>query len=239
MEVFLWFWLLDKRWLCGYRPIMRNYIILWFFPVTMNAILLTLNIYYISHSLYLNIESNIVYQYFIMIKSLISLISIICSILLVRDLVINHQRENFSLIEILSEKINKSEEKFNKNNDFNMIFSDDEYWCSRKCLLNSNGKFVLLIGICQIFCSIYYLRVRNSYIYYIDYTLKQFSSIELLFALPVFFIFGISFLIKLITFISSYACPNVIIILSKLFSNHKHQKKIDFSDIKNYEIEDI
>ena len=45
--------------------------------------------------------------------------------------------------------------------------------------------------------------------------------------------------LTLITFISSYACPNVIIILSKLFSDHKHQKKIDFSDIKNYEIEDI
>ena len=54
-----------------------------------------------------------------------------------------------------------------------------------------------------------------------------------------YFVFGILFLIKLITFILSYTCPNVIIIMSKLFSDHKHQKKIDFSDIKNYEIEEV
>lgn len=239
MEVFLWFWLLDKRWLCGYRPKIRNYILLWFFPITMNAILLTLNIYFISHSLYLNIESNIVYQYYIMIKSLFSLISIICSIILVRDLVIHHHRENSSLIEILSINLNKNEDKINKNNDFNMILSEDEYWCSRKCLFNPNGKFLLIIGICQIICSIYYLRVKNNYIYYVDYSLKQSSSIELLFALPVIFVFVTSFLIKLITFIMSYICPNVIICLSKLFSDHRYQKKIDFSDINNYEIEEV
>ena len=239
MEVFLWFWLLDKRWLCGYRPIMRNYIILWFFPVMMNAILLILNVYYIFHSLYLNPESNIIYQYFIMIKSLLSLISIICSVILVRDLVIHYKRENSSLIEILSEKLNKNEQKINKIDDFNMILCDDEYWCIRKCLFNPNGKIVLFIGICQILCSIYYLRVKINYIYYIDYSLKQWSTVELLFALPIIFVFGISFLIKLITFILSYTCPNVIIIMSKLFSDHKHQKKIDFSDIKNYEIEEV
>ena len=96
MEVFLWLWLLDKRWLCGYRPILRYYLLLWFFPCLMNSILLTINIYYISHSLYINNESQVVYQYYIIIKSILSLISIICSLLLVRDLIANQHKEYLS-----------------------------------------------------------------------------------------------------------------------------------------------
>ena len=230
MEVFLWLWLLDKRWLCGYRPILRYYLLLWFFPCLMNSILLTINIYYISHSLYINNESQVVYQYYILIKSILSLISIICSLLLVRDLIANQHKEYSAFNEILLE-YNKEEKK----KDF-MSFIEDEYWKGRKCLLNINGKILLLVGIGQIISSLYYLKNHNNYIYYVDYSMKHCSSIEVIFALPIIIIFGLSFLIKLLTFILSYTCPCVIISFSGLFSKTKYHRKIDFSDIKNYKV---
>ncbi len=212
MELLLWLWLFDKRWLFGYKPNINLYIFVWLFPILMNVSVISFNFYFISF------DKNI-HQYAMFSKSLFCLLSLLSSIILIKNLISFEKIENnfFEKIKDMtySEKIKK-----------------DDYWISRNSLISFNGCFLLIISLCQILWSIYYIKYGIKYSYYVTMALKQSAFLEIGFACFIGILLGISMFIKVSAFISSYICPNLLIFFSKLF-NHDQLLKLDFDDIEN------
>jgi hypothetical protein len=79
MELLLWLWLLDKRWLFGYKPNIYLYIFIWLIPILINISVIYFNFYFFS-------VDNILFQYTIFSKLIICFFSFLTSLILIKNL---------------------------------------------------------------------------------------------------------------------------------------------------------
>ena len=211
MEFLLWLWLYDKRWLFGFRPNIYIYCFIWLIPILINISVFSFNAYFIT-------LNKTIYQYAMLLKSLICFFSLVSSFFLIKNLLSNEKSENHFI-----EKI--------KDFYYFDIVKNDEYWISRNSLLSFNGLFLLFISLCQIIWSIYYIKYGIKYSLYVTMVLKQSAFIEIYSSIFILIMFGIISFIKVSSFISLYLCPNLIIYTSTIFNNDNHLK-LNFNDIE-------
>ena len=212
MELLLWLWLLDKGQLFGYKPNIYLYIFIWLIPILINISVIYFNFYFFS-------VDDILFQYIIFSKLIICFFSFLTSLILIKNLLSYQKKENNFFEQIKNISLTKKVRR-------------DNYWVYRNSLINLNGIFLLIISLFHVFWSYYYINFGIKYNYYYTILLRQSAFFEIGFAIFVFIIFGITSIIKIISFITLYLCPKLIIFISKIF-NKDNLLKLNFNDINS------
>ena len=233
MEFFLWFWLLDRRFLCEMRPMLKYFSFLWLFPIILHVIMILSNVYCLFPFKNMNTSQNI-----ITFITILEMISIICIFLLMVNLynISKNQFKQSRKVHVLNfEQINSID---NKNN---FIYYED-YWMGRKNLFNANGIFILFLSLIHICWSFYYLSHKNKFqeIFKLrEQIVISYAYFNILSFFPVIFLLLCAGIIKIPFILSSIFCTSVVVSLSKIFckKNKGLNKTIDFSDVPKLEPE--
>ena len=237
MEFFLWFWLLDRRFFCEMRPLLKHFSFFWLFPISVHIIMATFNIANLFP-----FENLSVSQYIVVCITIFEIASIISIFLMMINLYKIAKRQpkiDKNIIILFFEKI----ETRKKENKDKFIYYED-YWMARKNLLSINGIIILLLSIIHIVWSYYYLKNIELYqdLYKWGKNIPTFYCyINILFCIPTVSIFTIGIIIKASFIFSAILCSNCVLYLSEIFckKNKGLKKTIDFSNIQRLEPEYI
>ena len=227
MEFFLWFWLLDKRFFCEMRPILKHFSFLWLFPIILHAIMILFNIYCLFPFKNMNILQNII--------SLITILEVISIILIFLMMIKLYNISKNQFKQSRKVHILNFEQIESINNKNNYIYYED-YWIGRKNLLSANGIFILILSLVHICWSFYYLFHKNKF--EAIFKLKEqiiiyYAYFNILSLFPVIFLLLCAGIIKISFILSSIFCTRCVVSLSKIFfkKNKGLNKTIDFSDV--------
>ena len=227
MELFLWLWLYDKRWCLNLKPSLKCYISLWLLPILTNIYIFIFGIYTFAFFNFKNCVSSPMNSMLttpkvsIAIKTVLSGLIILTSILFIKDIVKN-------------DKEDKAEKEFtidNEMTDVCLLCTKNDYFVRRKSLYNINGLFLLAVSIAMILYSIDFVMNYNSRMCDVNVSgvLLHNSFFEILCALPLLVVLAMAATVKVIAFIACYTCPTMVIKISSLFSdNAKIKKTLDF-----------
>lgn len=226
MELLLWLWLYDKRWLLNIKPSFRFYIALWFLPILINIYLTIFGIFSLSTVNFSKCPLS-TYSFITLpkpaltIKTLLSFLSLICSILLIKNIMI-YDKEEKSLRDKLIQK---------EEND--CLCSGSDFFIRRKSLNTTSGIMLLGVAILEIIYSINFFMNNNKICTdRITGIFLQSAVFELIFAIPILCVFALAAGVKVSAFIASYTCPSLVVAISKLFSdNSKMKKNLKFKKI--------
>ena len=147
-----------------------------------------------------------------------------------------------SKVEILNAINGNSKENIALKSDLYKLKDDDEFWISRKSLLRLNGIILLLMSICQIACSIFYLLNQDSFIYnkeVLKYLILSNAYIHIIFSTPVILLFFFACLYKVNFVLSANLCVGCVMKIADTCSKNGSEikRKIDFSDVEILEPE--
>ena len=235
MEFFLWFWLLDRRFFCDMRPLLKHFAFLWLIPILFHLCMAA----FYAYCLYpFNTPLDFV-EYVIAFVAIVKIISIICLFIMMLNLykLSKNQPQKYKNIFVLTfERIKNSD-----GNKDNFIYYED-YWMARKNLLSFNGIIILVLSILHIIWSFIYMYNKNSFKNIFKLGEKFVISYEFLnifFCLPVIILLGVGLIIKATFLISAMCCMNCVLSLSEICCkrNKRLNKTIDFSDIQVLEPE--
>jgi len=225
MELFLWLWLYDKRYLGGCRLNLKIYQFLWLFPILINLITGGYSLYFLLNNIIvnkINYFSNVIF----FSKIILCLLSVILSIILL-ILIIKNIKKEYKFYQYLNEEINGEI----PNEQI------DEYWIGRNSLCNIPGYILLFISFVQVGFSFYYIfnskyniNINDNYI---NFLFKYHSLLEVIFFIPPMLILFLAIIIKVFCFACAYICPGLLSGLSKCNSEIKEYEKLDFSDIES------
>ena len=231
MEFFLWFWLLDKRYMCNMRPLLKYFSFLWFFPISIHLFMAAFNIYVLFPF------KNLFTSYIISFVTIIEIISIISLFTIMLNLYNISKKQSKKSKNILCF------EQTNQINDGEFFIYYEDYWIGRKNLLNANGINILVLSIIHIIWSFYYLNNRNRflYIYKFEKIIISYSYLNIFFCAIIIFLLFCATIIKISFVISAMLCPRCVVLLSRVFckTNKGLKKTIDFSEIQKLEPEYI
>ena len=82
LDFFLWFWLLDKRYLCGFRPAIKFFSFLFLLPILSHSLTMSFNIYCLFPFTKLMDPAHLIVAF----ETVLEMISIICLIILMSNL---------------------------------------------------------------------------------------------------------------------------------------------------------
>ena len=237
MEFFLWFWLLDRRFCCDMRPLLKQFAFLWFIPIIIHLIMIFFSLYSVFP-----LQNLVQTHYTIISVSIIEIISIICLFVMMVNLYSiakKQPKKEKNIFILFFEKI-KTPSKREKDN---FVYYED-YWMARKNLLSPNGIMILILSIFHIIWSFYYLVNRNQFteIYNIKWGEKipiSYCYLNILFCPPVIALLGYAAIVKITFVISAICCTKCVYSISeKCCKKNKGLKRtIDFSDIQTLEPE--
>ena len=231
MEFFLWFWLLDKRFLCNMRPIMKNFSFLWLFPISFHLTMTSFNLY-LLFPFKKNLEKS---EYIILsFMTKFEIISIICLFNMTINLYNNsknipvQQKNSFTIV---FEPIKTKEDK----NDY--IYYED-YWMARKNLLSYNGIIILVLSLIHIIWSFYYLNNKTRFqniFKFGEHFVIFYSYLNIFFFAIIILMLIYAGIIKISFVLLSIFCTSFVVSISKKICkrNKGLKKTIDFSDVPN------
>ena len=233
MDFFLWFWLLDRRFLCDFRPALKNFSFLFLLPIIFYLLIICFNLYCLFPFRKLMETSYLIVGF----ETIFKMISVVCLSLLITSLynLSKKQPKNQKNIFVLIfEKIKNDKEE-------NFVYYED-YWMNRTILLSVNGIMVLLNSIINIGWSIFYVLHRNMFLDLYDWVEKFIlfgAYLNIVFCFPVFFVLVSAMIIKVSFVLSAMICPSCVLSLSGLCCkrNKGFIRTIDFSDIQVLEPE--
>lgn len=235
MDFFLWFWLLDRRFFCNFRPSLKYFSFLYLIPLSFHISIIIFNIYSLFPFKNLRDTANLIVAFATIFQTILS----ICIIILIANLYNlskkQPQRQNNIFI-LFFERIKNSKEE-------NFVYYED-YWMARTTLYSAPGKIVLLTSIINIIWSYYYVLNRNMFLSLFDWV-EQFiifyAYLNILFCSPVILILIFGGIIKVSFVLSAMICPTCILNLTDTCckKNKGLNKTIDFSDLPKLEPEFI
>lgn len=237
MEFFLWFWLLDRRFLCEMRPLLKNFAFLWIIPIVLHILMASFNIYCLYP-----FKNFTIAKYVITCITAIEIISIICLFIMMINLYNlskNQPRHNKNIFVLIYEQI-KLDVKDDKDN---FIYYED-YWLARKNLLSANGIIILLLSVVHIAWSFYYLFHNNTFqnvFTWGDKIVISYAFLNIIFCLLVVLPIFYAGIVKFSFVICSMLCTNWVYSISFKFckKNKGLSKTLDFSNVKTLEPEFI
>ena len=229
MEFFLWFWMLDKRWACGFRPPFKYFTFLWLIPIIINLTVIPISIMWLMPFNFSEFDR---IQYITSVKTAVNIISIICSLIMMYD---TYSNSNMRLINTLNEY---DKNVYLKDDIHESI--DDEFWISRKSLLCSNGIILLFMSILQIAWSIFYLFNKDLFAYNIEklkYLILFNAYLQVIFSTPVFLLSFYACFFKTIFVLAANFCSGWVLKIADNCSKNRSKitLKLDFSDIQKLE----
>lgn len=231
MELLLWLWVYDKRWLLGFKPKVTIYIIAWIIPIVVNISMFSFYVYILNNHViseckyrpYKFYQFEITPKIILTIKSVLSSISTLLSVILIKDLFMTKKSE--------TKKIGTDVIDVKAKAQVPIIIAQHDYWIRRKSLGNCNGHLLLLVGFIQIIWSAFFVFGTNNKVCddNISKILFYNEMYEIAFFLPIVLVLTLSIIIKVSAFICAYTCPGFIVCLSRLCNCKKKSYKLDFS----------
>ena len=216
MELFLWLWLFDERWVFNIKLSNLKYRILWFFPLFSQIFLILLCFYFVFLTNITHCEKQI--KVVLFSKAFFSLLLTISIIKFYFNLKRHCFKEEANLE--LVHKVYPTLRKSVTNNHLDSYFS-------RKCLFNTNGIILLLLSITSFIWSYYgaYLNREESESVVTPYCNRGFedliskhSSFIFITNLPIIIVLIITIFIKIFSAVGTLLCPNLKIKIGKLRS---------------------
>ena len=236
MEFFLWFWLLDRRFCCFMRPLLKHFAFLWLIPIIFHLCIVALYAY----SLYPFRNSFGYLEYFIASISFAKIISIICLFVMMINLynISKNQPKQYKNKFVL----NFEQIKVNSKDNKDVFIYYENYWMARKNLLSFNGCTILILSIIHIASSFYYIFNRNIFKDFFqlgERYVRIYACVNIFFCLPVVLLLLCATIIKVSFVVSAMCCTNCIVSLSNVCCkrNKGLKKTIDFSNIQVLEPE--
>ena len=235
LEFFLWFWLLDRRFLCDLRPALKNFSFLFLIPIAFYLLIIFFNTYCLFPFKTLMKTANLIVAF----ETILKITSTICIIILTTNLYNLSKKQpkrQKNIFVMIYEKIKNSKEE-------NFIYYED-YWMGRTILLSPNGIIVLVTSIINIGWSFFYVFHRNMFHELFDWV-EQFiifnAYLNIFCCIPVFFLLILAAIIKVSFVLSAMICPSCVLSLSQTCckKNKGLNRTIDFSDIQILEPEFI
>jgi hypothetical protein len=228
LEFFLWFWLLDRRYLCDFRPALKYFSFLFLLPIVLHSLTVCFNIYCLFPFNKFKNPAYLVAAF----ETILEIISTICITILMTNLYglskkqPKKQKNNFVL---MFERVKSSKEE-------NFIYYED-YWMNRTVLLSPNGIIVLSASIINIAWSLFYVLHRNMFHEVFD-LVEQFiifiAYLNIFFFIPIILVLFLATVIKVGFTLTAMICPSFVLSLSERFCkrNKKLNRTIDFSDVE-------
>ena len=235
LEFFLWFWLLDRRYLCGFRPAIKYFSLFFLLPIGLHSLTISFNIYCIFPFNKLMEPAHLIVDF----ETILEMVSIICLIILIANLynLSKKQPKKQKNIFVLNfERIKGSKEE-------NYIFYED-YWINRTILLSRNGIIILLASIITIAWSIFYVMHKNMFQDLFDWVEQYIifvSYVNIFFFAPIILVLFLAMAIKVTFIVTAMVCPSFVLSISEsCCKRNKHLKRtLDFSDVETLEPEFI
>ena len=235
MEFFLWFWLLDRRFFCDFRPLLKYFSFLWIFPIVLHLCIVGFNIYFLFP-----FKNFIKSQYVVAFITSLEIISIICLFVMMINLYNLSRKQpiqNKNIFVLIYEQI-----KINVKDDKDNFIYYEEYWMARKNLLSVNGVIILLLSIAHIAWSFYYLVHKNTFHEIFTWGEKIvifYAYLNILFCLPVILLLLYAAIIKITFVLSAICCTSCVVSIAKKCcrTNKGLNNTIDFSDVQKLEPE--
>ena len=209
MDFFLWFWLLDRRFLCDFRPALKNFSFLFLLPIIFYLLIICFNLYCLFPFRKLMETSYLIVGF----ETIFKMISVVCLALLITSLynLSKKQPKNQKNIFVLIfEKIKNDKEE-------NFVYYED-YWMNRTILLSVNGIMVLLTSIINLGWSVFYVLHRNMFLDLYDRVEKFIlfgAYLNIVFCFPVLFVLVSAMIIKVSFVLSAMICPSCVLSLSE------------------------
>ena len=235
MEFFLWFWLLDRRFFCNFRPILKYFSFLFLLPLSFHISIIIFNIYSLFPFKKLLDTANLIVAFATIFQTVLG-ISLIILIASLYNLSKKQPKRQNNIFILFFERIKNSR-------DENYVYYED-YWMGRTVLFSAVGKIVLLTSIINIIWSFYY--VLNRYMFFdlfdwVEQFIFFYAYLNILFFIGVIAILFFGSLIKVSFALSAMICPKCILSLTDCCckKNDGLNKTIDFSDVPRLEPEFI
>ena len=235
LDFFLWFWLLDKRYLCGFRPAIKFFSFLFLLPILSHSLTMSFNIYCLFPFRKLMDPAHLIVAF----ETVLEMISIICLIILIANLYNLSKKQpkkqkNFFVL--IFERIKGTKED-------NYIYYED-YWMNRTILLSANGIIVLIASIINIAWSIFYVLHKNIFKEVFDWVEQYIifvAYLNIFFFVPIILILFLAIVIKATFIVTAMVCPGFVVSLSEsCCKRNKHlNRTLDFSDMEKLEPEFI
>lgn len=238
MEMFLWFYSYDKRFLCGAKLPIWMLIILWSLPIIINTLCFLQYFYFFYKKNYGADLDSCLNDYYllnskriIVIESIFNALTTIASFAFICKLVRSYQKNKLRENWMINTKGGKTEGKTEDLSEtiLGNIFRDDYLSYHSDAMIGYTSKILFFLSLFHYaFMFIFLIKKANfcdeniNIFFYRD-TLYQIAPFTIIIS-----IFVISFFIKLTFFLGSYLCPVFVRKVSMCFSSNKKYKKLNF-----------
>ena len=212
MELLLLLWFYDNRWFFNFKISILCFKNAWIIPLFLNALLMTICIYYLNIDSSFHCEKSLrAWLYIRTIFSLLLVINILVFMTKISDLYdkeIEFLQKSKKIYPILNGEMNKL-----------------DIWVRRQSIRSVYGMSLLILGLISLFWSFLIISFyhSNNMFKNCDIIIQQLLNIHSMFVfignIPIFIIFLSLITIKTISLISSYVCPDCLIFVSKPFHN--------------------
>lgn len=214
MELLLWLWFYDTRWLFNFKISITCYKNAWLIPLFLHSGLMAVCLYYLQISATFTCDKSL--RLWLYTRTFFSF--------LIGTTII------FFMVKIsnIDEKERKAfETPVNIMPQLQNNMRQYDFWIRRKSLLSTPGILLLFLGLVSLFWSCLII----SFYHFQDYYFKCESKIQKLLNVhsliiiignsPLAFVFVVMIFVKVSSFICAFLCPNFLISISKFFSNSK------------------
>ena len=220
MELFLWLYFYDNRWLFNLKVPVNIYKYIWILPISLHSILISVGIYYLEIADNFRCDESL--RIWLMHRILFSFL--ICLNMIVFMVKIGRAYE----------KENSYYEKARRVYPIlNSSIHEYDYWTRRNSLFSTPGVLLLIQGIISLFWSYFITRLYKDHYYSsCDLRLQQVLNIHSILIwycnVALLAIFSVMSLLKVFFFITGCLNPNFFIKLSHLIHRKKSNLKIYF-----------
>lgn len=228
MELLLWLWLYDARYVVNAHPNVLTYITCWAISIIVNALYTAFMTYMLVTFDFVMCESNntlkyfwvnITHRTFMVVVAVVKGVTVLSSCMHVVLLKLKHSRHlrKHKLMLFPHGNVNNNEHI--------------DYFVRRYTLYHVNGIALLIVSIINFIMSVSYLNMDYDYVCNgsITKAVKYNMWYECMFGMFVVLELVVAVVMKVFNFICAYTCPKVIVYLSRCRSDQKRIKnKINF-----------
>ena len=218
MELLLWLWFYDTRWLFNFKMSIICYKNAWLIPLFLHSFLMIVCLYYLQISSTFDCDKSLRLWLYTRTFFSVLLASTIIFFMVKISQVNDKEQKSFETPVKIMPALENNMRQY-------------DYWIRRKSLLSTPGILLLFLGLVSLFWSCLIISFYHFQEYYfkcetrIQTLLNVHSFFIILGNLPLALIFAVMLIVKVGSFICAFLCPNFLIAISKFFS--KQKMKVD------------